>query len=163
MTLSDFAALSAAVSGVAVTLSLIYLGIQTRQDVRHTRALIHQGATARTIAIVLANQTAAASAVWLEGNGVQPTHEAVTKLQFDLMCQTSITALEDIFSQHNSGLMKTEAFARNCYMHSGLLSEPGFRAYWNRQRADLREVAPVFSAFVDGLCVGEAADFQFRV
>ena len=49
MTLSDFATLSTAVSGIAVTVSLIYLIIQTRRNTRHTRPLIHQGATARKL------------------------------------------------------------------------------------------------------------------
>jgi hypothetical protein len=163
MTLSDLASFSAALSGVAVTASLIYLGIQTRQNARHTRALIHQGGSARTTAIVLANQTPDAAAAWLEGNGTKLTPEAMRKYQFFLMCQTSITALEDIFVQHNDGLMQEEVFARNCFLHRGLLTEPGFRAYWNSVRVDLQAVAPKFAAFVDGLCVGEASDFGFRI
>lgn len=163
MTLSDFATLSTAISGIAVTVSLIYLIIQTRQNLRHTRALIHQGASARTVAIVLANQTADATTAWLQGNGVEPTPEAVRKGQFYLMCQTSITALEDIFSQHNDGLMKDEVFARNCYIHRGLLSEPGYREYWTAQRADVAKIAPDFAGFVDSLCDGEAKEFKFRI
>jgi hypothetical protein len=163
MTLSDFATFSTAISGIAVTVSLIYLIIQTRQGTKHTRALIHQGGSARTTAIVLANQTANATAVWLEGNHTQPTPDAVRKAQFDLMCQTSITALEDIFSQHSEGLMKEEVFARNCYLHSGLLSAPGYRDYWNAQRADIAKIAPKFCAFVDGLCVGGATEYKIRL
>jgi len=163
MTLSDFATFSTAVSGVAVTVSLIYLIIQTRQNTRHTRALIHQGASARTVAIVLANQATDVSAAWVEGNGGKPTPEAIRRTQFFLMCQTSITALEDIFSQHNDGLMKPEVFARNCLVHRGLLSEPGMRAYWTGQRAEVAKVAPEFCAFVDGLCTGDATEFKFRI
>jgi hypothetical protein len=163
MTLADFATWSTAISGIAVTASLIYLAIQTRQNVRHTRALIHQGASARTTAIALANQMPEASAAWLEGNGMKPTPDAVRKAQFYLMCQTSVTALEDIFSQHKDGLMEKEVFARNCHVHRGLLSEPGYRAYWNAQRVELTKVAPEFCAFVDGLSTGEAKEFGYRI
>ncbi len=45
MTLLDFATFSTAISGIAVSVSLIYLIIQTRQNLRHTRALIHQGSS----------------------------------------------------------------------------------------------------------------------
>jgi hypothetical protein len=79
------------------------------------------------------------------------------------MCQTSITALDDIFSQHSDGLMQQEVFARNCFVHRGLLLEPGYRAYWNAQREELRSIAPKFVAFVDGLCVEEATAFGFRL
>src|ERR1700759_3954704 len=84
MTLSDFASLSTAISGVAVTVSLIYLIIQTRQNIRHTRALIHQGSSARTTAIVLANMEADASSAWLAGNGVTPTPTKIRRAQFNL-------------------------------------------------------------------------------
>ncbi len=43
--------------------------------------------------------------------------KAIKTAQFFLMCQTSITALEDIFSQHKDGLMHEEVFARNCALH----------------------------------------------
>jgi hypothetical protein len=48
MVLSDLASIATAISGLAVTASLIYVGIQTKQNVRHTRALVHQGTAART-------------------------------------------------------------------------------------------------------------------
>jgi hypothetical protein len=164
MTLSDFATLATATSGIAVTVSLVYLIIQTRQNVRHTRALIQQGASARTVSIVLANQLPDATAAWLQGNGVVPTPETVRKGQFFLMCQTSITALEDIFHQRSDGLMiKDEVFARNCFVHRGLLSEPGYRDYWNAQRTEIAKIAPQFCAFVDGLCSGEVKEFGFRI
>ena len=40
MTLSDFATFSTAISGLAVTASLIYLALQTHQNAKHTKALI---------------------------------------------------------------------------------------------------------------------------
>src|SRR3569832_1327171 len=163
MTLSDFATLSTAISGVAVTVSLVYLIIQTRQNVRHPRPLSQQGASARTGAIILANQMADVSAAWLHGNGMETTPDAVRKAQFFLMCQTSATALEDIYHQNRDGLMKPEVFARNCYIHRGLLSEPGYRAYWNAQRADIGKLAPEFATFVDGLSSDDAMEFKFKL
>ena len=43
MLLSDIAPITATISGFAATASLIYVAIQTRLSVRHTRAMIHQG------------------------------------------------------------------------------------------------------------------------
>jgi len=42
------------VSGLAVTASLIYLALQTHQNAKHTRALIHQGRVAALRDILLA-------------------------------------------------------------------------------------------------------------
>jgi hypothetical protein len=163
MTLSDLAAFSTALSGAAVTGSLIYLAIQTRQSVRHTRALIQQGSSARTVSIVLSNMEPDVMAAWLEGNGQEATPAAIRKAQFFLLCQTSVTAMEDIFAQHSAGLMQPEVFARNCAVHRNLLLEPGYREYWNNYRVEFQRIAPKFTAFVDGLCVDEATAFGFRL
>jgi len=164
MTLSDFASLSTAVSGVAVTISLIYLGIQTRQNVRHTRALIHQGATARTTSIMLANQNRDSSAAWVQENGNEATPEAIRKMQFNLMAGTLINAMEDFYFQKKDGLIDNELFERNCDMFRGLLSEPGMRAYWiERRDGGIAKASPNFTKFVDGLCTEPASTFKYRV
>src|SRR5579871_6817411 len=105
MSLSDLASLGSFVSGVAVTVSLIYLIVQTRQNVRHTRALIQQGASARTTQIALSQAEAGNAAVFLEANGINPTPEAFRRMQFAMMCTTWIAALEDIHGQRTEGLL----------------------------------------------------------
>jgi len=49
---SQIASIVSTVSGLAATVSLIYLGIQIRLSVRHTRASIQQGTAARTTSIL---------------------------------------------------------------------------------------------------------------
>lgn len=163
LSLSDLASLGSFASGVAVTVSLIYLIIQTRQNVRHTRGLIIQGASARTTAIVLANQTRDVMTAWIIGNGGEASEARIREGQFNLMCQTSVTAMEDLFAQRALGLIPDEVFARNCFVHRALLSQAGMRAYWLAQREELAEAAPKFVAFVDGLCVGDAAEFALKL
>ncbi|HEX7757982.1 MAG TPA: hypothetical protein VF459_00655 [Caulobacteraceae bacterium] len=163
MTLSDFATFSTALSGIAVTVSLIYLAIQTRQNLRHTRALIQQGATARTTDIVVANQEPYRCIAWIEGNGGTATPEEIKKLQFNLMCTTAIGAMEDLYSQKTEGLLTDEQFGRNCNTFSVLLSNPGLRAFWNSIRDDTGKVAPKYRAFVDGLIVGDATEYTGSV
>jgi hypothetical protein len=65
MVLSDVASIATAVSGLAVTASLIYVGIQTKQNVRHTRALIHQGTAARTTNILLGFMNGEIVTAWI--------------------------------------------------------------------------------------------------
>jgi hypothetical protein len=163
MTLSDFASLSTAVSGIAVTISLIYLAIQTRQASKHTRALIQQGASARTTGIMISTEDTEKSIAWLKGNGAEPTEDAVHKLQFNLQCGLAINAVEDFYFQHKDGLLDEELFARNCETFRGLLSEPGVRAYWLGRRESIGKAAPGFAKFVDALCSEEASAFKYRV
>ena len=77
MVLSDIASIATAISGLAVTASLIYVGIQTKQNVRHTRALVHQGTAARTTNILLGFMNPEAVKAWIEGNGGTPTPELI--------------------------------------------------------------------------------------
>jgi hypothetical protein len=60
---SEIASIASAVSGLTATVSLIYVGIQIRLSMRHTRALIQQGTTARTTNILLGQMNAQAVAI----------------------------------------------------------------------------------------------------
>ena len=154
MTLSEISSIATAVSGFAVTVSLIYVAIQTQQNVRHTRALIHQGTAARTTTLLLGLMNADAAAAWIEGNGGTPTPELIRKRQFHNQCGTAMIAMEDYFSQHEEGLLSDEQFARGSATFCELLKEPGIRAYWLRQKEVIAKAAPRYCAFIDSLCVG---------
>jgi hypothetical protein len=65
MTLSDFATLTTAVSGIAVTASIVYLALQTHQNAKHTRALINQGRVALIAQLSLSATDADAAAAAL--------------------------------------------------------------------------------------------------
>jgi len=157
MVLSDVASIATAVSGFAVTASLIYVGIQTQQNVRHTRALIHQGTAARTTNILLGFMNVEVVAAWIEGNGGTPTPELIRQRQFYCYCGLAMIAMEDYFSQHEAGLLSDEQFSRGSATFRERLKEPGLRAYWLKQRETMTKAAPRYCAFVDSLCTGEAA------
>ena len=157
MVLSDIASIATSVSGLAVTASLIYVGIQTKQNVRHTRALIHQGTAARTTSLLLGSMNAEAVTAWIEGNGGTPTPELIRQRQFYYQCGIMMIAMEDYFSQHEDGLLSDEQFSRGSATFRERLREPGLRAYWLKQRETITKAAPRYCAFIDSLCAGEAA------
>lgn len=163
MTLADAATFSTALSGFAVTGSIIYLAIQTHQSSKHPRALIHQGSIARVTAITIGLLPAEYCAAWIEGNGGDPTPTEIRKHQFAIHCVTAVNAMADLFAQHCDGLQSKEHFARECETFRGLLAQPGFRAYWNERRGAVGQVAPRFSAFVDSLADREATEFTHHV
>ena len=155
MVLSDVASIATAVSGLAVTASLIYVGIQTKQNVRHTRALIHQGTAARTTSILLGFMNAEIVTAWIEGNGGTPTPEFIRQRQFYYHCGIAMIAMEDYFSQHEDGLLSDEQFSRGSATFRERLREPGLRAYWLKQKETMIKAAPRYCAFIDSLCAGE--------
>jgi hypothetical protein len=109
---SEIASIASAVSGLTATISLIYVGIQTRLSVRHTRALIRQGTAARTTSILFGFMDAEAVAIWIEGNGGAPSPELVRERQFHYQCGIAMIAMEDYFSQHELGLLSDEQYSR---------------------------------------------------
>jgi hypothetical protein len=159
MVLSDIASIATAVSGLAVTASLIYVGIQTNQNVRHTRALIHQGTAARTTNILLGLMNADIVSAWIEGNGGTATPELIRQRQFHYHCGIAMIAMEDYFSKHEDGLLSDEQFSRGRATFRGVLREPGPRAYWLKQRETMTKAAPRYCAFIDSLCADEPMAF----
>ncbi len=163
MSLSEIASFATAISGFAVTASLIYVAIQTQQNVRHTRALIHQGTAARTTALLLGFMDAEAVAAWIEGNGGTVTPELIKQRQFHYHCSGAMVAMEDYFTQHEEGLLSDEQFARGCQTFRSLFKEPGLKAYWLNQRAIMAEAVPRYCAFIDSLCVDDTASRNSEV
>ena len=157
MVLSDLASIATAISGLAVTASLIYVGIQTKQNVRHTRALVHQGTAARTTNLLLGFMNPEAVTAWIVGNGGTPTPELIRQRQFYYQCGAAMVAMEDYFSQHELGLLSEEQFSRGVATFRNSLKEPGLRAYWLKQREMMIKAAPRYCVFIDSLCHGEPA------
>ena len=76
-----------------MTASLIYVGIQTKQNVRHTRALVHQGTAARTTNLLLGFMNPESVKAWIEGNGGTPTPELIRQRQFYYQCGAAMVAI----------------------------------------------------------------------
>ena len=153
MSLSEVALIATAISGFTATASLIYVALQTRQNVRHTRALIFQGTAARTTAVLLGHMSTESVTAWIEGNGGIPTPELIRQRQFFCQCGIALVAMEDYFSQHEAGLLSKEQFLRGCETFRLRFKEPGLRAYWEREKLGLAKAAPQFCAYIDSLCI----------
>jgi hypothetical protein len=160
MTLSEIEVIANEVSRWAVLVSLVYVAIQTRQNVRHTRALIQQGTAARTTNMLFGWMNAESISVWIEGNGGTPTPDLIRKGQFHYHCGIAMIAMEDYFSQHELGLISYEQFQRGSETFRNRLREPGLRAFWQEQRQVMARAAPSYCAFIDSLCTEEIVPLQ---
>ena len=98
MTLSDFATFSTAISGLAVTASLIYLALQTHQSAKHTKALIHQGRASRIVELAMAATRSDLVEAAIAANGEEPTHEEIRRRNFEAFVVHSSLALKNRFS-----------------------------------------------------------------
>lgn len=157
MSLTDFAAISTAVSGIAVTVSLIYLAIQTHQNTKHTKALLQQGQANRVVTTLIGMADTDITTAWVFGNGGPQTPEAVKQAQFAMFCNALVYDMADFHNQYIDGLVRGEQFGHACVGYRSLLQQPGMRAYWEAWRKDRLDVAPKFIAWVDDLAARSAS------
>ena len=151
MTLSDFATFSTAISGLAVTASLIYLALQTHQNSKHTRALIRQGRASRMIAAFVGFSDTDKCAAWLEVNGMSSTPANIRRRQVMLYNAGLVTGMEDVFSQHAEGLLDDDHFHAQCASARAAFREPAFKTFWQTYKSERPSAALKFQQFMDDL------------
>jgi len=151
MTLSDFAMFSTAVSGLAVTASLIYLALQTHQNAKHTKALLQQSQSERVVTTLLTMASPDLANAWIAGNGGMATPETVKALQFTQLCNAVVYDMMAFYNQHHDGLMTDEMFGSSEVAYRIFLQQPGLRAFWTSWRDARLNESPKFIAWVEGL------------
>jgi hypothetical protein len=148
MTLSEFATLSTALSGLAVTASLIYLALQTHQNAKHTKALIHQGRITALRELFLARAQADIAAATIIANGGTPTPLEVQRLQYAAICGAALFGWQDAYMQHRSGLLDEDFYRQMCAAVESAMAAPAFRAAWETFRVPGTHFADFIDAIV---------------
>jgi hypothetical protein len=155
MTLSDLASLGSFVSGVAVTLSLIYLALQIRQSERNQQISIRHSRVSRTVELHLALADPALAAAWLRGS-VSPHELSQTELgQYISLCRAHFFHFEDSFYQRQEGLLNDAAFETVVAGVRLLARSPGWRAAWKGARENF---AGEFLRFMDAEIARSASE-----
>jgi hypothetical protein len=136
MTLSDLASIGSLVSGMAVLVSLIYMNLQTRQNTKHTMALIQQG---RTEGITdwlnaLASDPSLLEC-YLRGTAADPSMNDLEAARYVVLSTARFYSYEDQFYQHQEGLLGEARFAGLLEAAKGSLRSPGSRTSWTLMRA----------------------------
>jgi hypothetical protein len=156
MNLNDLAAIATVVSGTAVVVSLVYLALQVRQNTRHTRALIHQGRIARSVALHLNLTEPHLAEAWIAGAGATATPQGVARRQFWLLAFSYELSWEDTFVQHELGLLGEEQFADFRARLVDMCAHEGLRTFFSN-----RPVPPsgttMFQKFMAGVIADSAA------
>lgn len=146
MTLSDFATFTTAISGIAVTVSIIYLALQTHQNVKHTRALINQGRATLIAQMLLTSTDPEVAAAYLIGTGREATSEAVRKMQFQSFAASQMFGWQDSFSQHERGLLDDDIWRHMRASVDSAMRHPAFREAYEQR---FKTPGTKFCAFMD--------------
>ncbi len=148
MMLSDFATFSTALSGFAVTASLIYLAMQTHQNAKHTRALINQGRVALIAELSLSRTNAGVAEAFLISTTGKATPEAVKQLQFVSWATAAMYGWQDSFSQHERGLLDEDIYMAMQQALNRAFIQPSFREAYE---TSFKVPGTKFASFVDNV------------
>jgi hypothetical protein len=146
VTLADLSSLGSFISGIAVVVSLAYLGVQIRQNTKHSRALIQQGRAARIV------DTALRLAELRADDGLNGCFEGAPQAsakdisRFLNVARAVFISAEDSFLQSEEGLLGASALeSYKASLRTGTGS-PGLAAAWILSR---NMYEPKFRAFMD--------------
>lgn len=136
MTLADLASLGSFVSGIAVLISLIYVGLQVRQSTRHTRAQITQGRLSQLSEGFLRNAEADAAMVQAMrlGEAADPAISDEQIYRYLNRTTAMLVTWEDLFLQRRDGLIHDNTYATAILSFRAALEAPGVRAVWSAAR-----------------------------
>lgn len=151
MTLTDLSSLGSFISALAVAGSLIYLGLQTHQAAKHTRALIAQGRATRAVDWSMRAADPDITAALIMSNGGVPTPEAVKQAQASAMFMAMFISADESFNQHEVGLLDDHQFGSSRGSYAVFLSQLGYRKAWSQWKTNHPDSNPKFIQFMDGL------------
>ena len=134
VTLNDLASIGSFVSGFAVVISLIYLGLQIRQNTKHSQALIQQGRAARIADTSLRSaELRADEAIDRCFNGSTDV-SAKDVARFLFICRAIFISAEDSYYHHQEGLMDGATYESFVTSLRTGLGAPGIAAAWKMTR-----------------------------
>jgi len=134
MSLSDLALIGSFVSGIAVLISLIYLGAQVRQATKHQRAQMLESRTSRIADWNMRVAEPALAAVWNKALSANHDFTTVEMRQLSSVVRTIFAIAEVAHLQHEEGLISAAAFESMRKNWAAILSLPACRVLWRQFR-----------------------------
>ena len=148
MSLSDLASIGSLVSGVAVVVSFVFLGLQIRQSNRNQRSLIQQGLANNNIELMLRLTDPALHESMIRGRAGDLTMAPGQVDTFVRAWIATFSLWEDGFLQHRASTIDPASMASAAANHRVFLSYPGCRAAWKTTRG---QFTGAFRDYVDGV------------
>jgi hypothetical protein len=149
MSLQELASLGAAMSGVGVIASVIYVSIQILHNTRAVRASAFQQVVNSFAAISfdIAKDKNLVELYLRAGRDFASLGE-VERAQYSLMLLSFLRRAENVFFQSEIHMLQTQHWSGIRDSIKAIMAPPGARACWSEIKS---RVNPEFRSFVDGL------------
>jgi hypothetical protein len=149
MTLAEFAALGELIGGVAVVVSLVYLGVQVRQNTRGVRGSTLQLNTDFWGEHFMHLAEPELTAAYVSGMSGRPDIKPLHYTQFFFICRATFVGFENQYFQYRQGVLDPATYAGyERSIESQLLAFRGFRLWWTQSRGVF---SPPFVDHVDAM------------
>jgi hypothetical protein len=155
MTLEQLSYLGQLIAAVAVVVSIVYLGIQTRQAARNAKAAIHENRSATIVGHIDHIMDAEFHPVWTKGSAAATDMSDAEVGRYTFFVGGLVVIWEERFRQKQEGMLDEDRWGSSERSIRLLMRSPGFRATIGLMRP---EFDPAFGAFIDRhLAEGRAA------
>jgi hypothetical protein len=134
MSLADLAAIASIVSGLAIAATLIFLLIQTRQAYHHSKALMQQGRTARTVELLMLISDANRSDIIVRADSGDLTLTASEVYSYLRLCSSFFWNFEDSYLQFRAGTLDSVGWQSDLAALRQFATSPANRAAWSLVR-----------------------------
>jgi hypothetical protein len=149
MTLEELAYISQIVGVVAVLASLIFVGLQIRQNTRALKATSHHAVTDSFNAINnLIVSDPKMARLWRLGMAGMEGFDEDERVSFSFMALAYMRIFETLYYQYSNGTLDKKLFDAELKTLKWSVTNPGFRAWWAVNPISL---SAEFRAFIDGL------------
>lgn len=149
MTLEELAYISQIVGVIAVLASLIFVGLQIRQNTKAIKATSHHAITDSFNAInnLILSDPKVARIMRLTMAGSEEMNED-ERVSANYMLLANIRIFETLYYQYKNGTLDKKLFDAELKTLKWVVTLPGFLAWWPVNPMSLSEE---FRAFIDGL------------
>ena len=130
MSLSDLASVGSLVSSIAVLISLIYLGLQVRQNTHVHRASAHQVRLDFVMEFLHGQTDPSMAPLFLRGLEGDATMTEVEFTRFRAFMHRWFLGMAEIVWMHERGVLDDDRYAGSMEALRGYLGFPGSRAVW---------------------------------
>ncbi len=160
MNLEELAYISQIIGVVAVFASLIFVGLQIRQNTKALKATSHHAVTDSfnvMNALIVSDQKVAR--LWRLGMAGSETLDEDERVSFAMLALAYMRVFETLYYQYSAGTLEKKLFDAELNTLKWSVTNPGFKAWWSDNPISL---SAEFRAFMEGLIRDQQQDTGHR-
>ena len=135
MTIQDWGALGEMIGGIAIIISLIYVGLQIRQNTKATQMTsAHSYLDTQGAYVGLINQSATLADILSRGVGDLNNLQAGEVIQFSAFHDQSFSSFQTFYIEWKDGMLDDRLWGFYRHAMADLLSHPGIQTWWANRK-----------------------------